>query len=256
MLQPFLDFELALDVATSEDVVAHEWGRAFFAPGLPLVWDANWILIERVGMSASEIEAVADEALANFEHRTVVIADEDEGRRLGAELGTAPGWRQEQTLYMAWESESGRSSPVAVSEVSFDGCEDLRRELIRAEFPTGAERVVDTTEQLLESNRRFGAAAGDRWFVAPAERPMAACCLLSRGNIGQIEEVGTLPGARERGLGQAIMLAALEASRSDGNEITFLAAAGDDWPLLMYEKVGFGRPGRARPPCAACRHQG
>lgn len=240
MLQPFLDFELALDVQTSDTVVAHEWGRAFFSPGLRLVWDANWILIERAGMPAGEVEAVADAALAGFEHRTVAIAGEEEGKRLGAELGAAPGWKRETSLYMAWERDCGRSSSIAVREVPFAECESLRRELIRAEFSPRTPRIEETTEQLLESNRRFGVAGGDRWFVAPAERPASACCLLSRDGIGQIEEVGTLPAARERGLGQAVVLAALEASRSEGNGTTFLTAAGDDWPLLMYEKLGFG----------------
>jgi ribosomal protein S18 acetylase RimI-like enzyme len=244
MLQPFLDFELTLNSLAGEEVVAHEWGRAFLSPGLPLVWDANWILIEQAGMTAPEVAAVADEALAGFAHRTVVVADEDEGARLGAELGTMPDWRRETSLYMEWEGDNGRSAAAAVREGPLAACENLRRELIRAELPPGTEQIAEMTAQLLESNRRLGAASGDRWFVAPAEEPTSACCLMSRDGIGQIEEVGTLPAARGQGLAQAVVLAALDASRAAGNRVTFLTAAGDDWPLLMYEKLGFVVRGR------------
>jgi len=49
----------------------------------------------------------------------------------------------------------------------------------------------------------------------------------------------TSPGARNRGLARAALLAALEASRLTGNELTFLAADADDWPKHLYRRLGF-----------------
>src|SRR5215203_1788537 len=111
MRDRLLEFELALDVETSEEVVAFPWGRAFLSPALPLVWDANWVLIERVGMSAPEVVAAADEALAAYEHRTVAIADETDGLRLAQEIGGADGWELETTTYMVWRGERAGPPP-------------------------------------------------------------------------------------------------------------------------------------------------
>ncbi|HJZ38656.1 MAG TPA: GNAT family N-acetyltransferase, partial [Solirubrobacterales bacterium] len=89
--------------------------------------------------------------------------------------------------------------------------------------------------------RRYGEVAGDRWFVAPAEgEPMSACHLLRDGKgIGQVEEVGTLAPARERGLAKAIVLAAIAAAQEAGDTTIFLTAEAADWPQLFYARLGF-----------------
>ena len=104
----------------------------------------------------------------------------------------------------------------------------------------------------------LGTAGGDRWFMARADGEPAACCRLLAGEgIGQVEDVGTLPAARERGLGRAVTLAAAEASAAEGNELTYLGALADDWPRLMYERLGFDEVGKSfifrRTPPAARR---
>lgn len=239
MRDELLEFELALDLEVSDEVVARDWGRAFLCPTLPLVWDLNWILIERAGMTAEEVIAAADEALGPFDHRTVAIRGEAEGTRLAAEFEDVPGWEVESTIYMVWRGEANRSPQGEVRQTRLADCEDLRRELIRNGLPPESAKPAETTEQLLEMDRRFAAASGDRWFVAPAQEPASACCLLAGGGIGQVEEVGTLPAARGRGLAQAAILAAVAASQEAGHRATFLGADADDWPRLMYEKLGF-----------------
>lgn len=237
MRDRLLEFELAIDRRSNEDVVEFEWGRAFLSPSLPLAWDANWALIERAGMTAAEVAAAADESLVGFGHRAVAIRDEAEGARLAGEITALPGWEAEQNLYMVWkESEIARGEDVR--EVPLSDCEDLRRELIRGEFPPEMPDLDETAAQLLEMNRRT-AAAGDLWFVAPAQEPAAACCLLSGSGMGQVEDVGTLSPARGRGYAKAVISAALAASREAGHETTFIVADADDWPRLMYEKLGF-----------------
>src|SRR6476660_6519059 len=134
MRDRLLDFELAIDERSNEEVVEYEWGRAFLSPTVPLAWDANWALIERRGMTAAEVVAAAEESLSGFEHRAVAIRDEAEGARLAAEVVAIPGWEAEANLYMVW-----RGTAIAYSddvrECSLGDCEDLRLELIRGEFP-------------------------------------------------------------------------------------------------------------------------
>lgn len=238
MRDRLLDFELAIDEGSNEEVIEYGWGRAFLSPTLPLAWDANWALIERPGMSASEVIAAADESLAGCEHRAVAIKDEADGARLAPEIAAIPGWETETNLYMAWrETEIARGGDVR--ECTLAECEDLRRELIRGEFSPEMPARDATAAQLLEMNRRFSGTAGDRWFVAPAQQPAAACCLLSGPGIGQVEDVGTLASARGNGYAKAVISAALAASREEGHEVTFIVADAEDWPRLLYEKLGF-----------------
>jgi hypothetical protein len=222
MRDQLLEFELALDLRANEEVVEYEWGRASLSPSLPLAWDANWALVERSGMTPAEVVAVADEALAGYGHRAMAIRDEAEGERLASEIGAMPGWEAERNLYMLLGEEDGKGAGPT-RETPLSGCEDLRRELIRGEFPADTEDLEETADQLLEMGRRTGEAGGDRWFVAPPEEPAAACCLLSGGEIGQVEDVGTLAAA----------------SRGAGHRHTFIVADADDWPRLLYEKLGF-----------------
>lgn len=240
MRDELLEFELGLDLEISEEIREYEWGRAFFCPSLPLVWDLNWVLVEQPGLAAAEVIAAADEALASFGHRTVAIRDENDGVRLARELEAFPDWEVETTIYMVWRGMPPSPPDVETRETPLAGCEDLRRELIRAGLPEEAAGQREaTTEQLLEMGRRFGGATGDRWFVAPSQDPASACCLLSSGDIGQVEDVGTLPAARGQGLAQAVVLGAASASQEAGHRVTFLSAEAEDWPRLMYEKLGF-----------------
>jgi ribosomal protein S18 acetylase RimI-like enzyme len=251
-----LEFEIALDAAVCDEVVEAEWGRAFLTPSQPLVWDDSWIALEQTGMTMRELAALADEVLggAGFEHRTVCALDETDGRRLFGEVGEVPGWEVELADYMVWSAESGRSPRAEVLETTLAEIAPLRLALM-AEWLAeeyGGD-VEATAAQLLELEERRMKVVGDRWFVAPADAPTSACCLLSDGRIGQVEEVGTLTAARGRGLAQAVVLTALAESRSAGHELTFLAADADDWPQLMYEKLGFAKVGelhilRKRPP--------
>ena len=117
-------------------------------------------------MSAAEVVAAADESLAGYEHRAVAIKDEAEGARLAPEITAIPGWEAETNLYMVWR-ETGIARGDDVRECALSECEDLRRELIRGEFPPEMPDLDATADQLLEMNRRFSDAAGDRWFVAP-----------------------------------------------------------------------------------------
>lgn len=240
-----LGFELGLDERVCDQVRGEDWGRLFLTPSLPLIWDANWVAIERPGLGPDEVVAIADEALggAGYDHRTVAILDAAEGRRLAEEMeaepARRPGWEVERNRYMAWRG-GPVEAPASVRETGLAEIEGLRRTLISESMPPGVEELEGTVEQLLEQERRYGVAAGDRWFVAPeAGEPLAACCLFRRDGIAQVEEVGTREDARERGYAKAIVGAAVAAAQAAGDERIFLVADAADWPQLLYAKLGF-----------------
>lgn len=239
MRDRLLEFELEINRRSNDEVREYEWGVAFLSPSLPLAWDANWALIERPGMTAAEVVAAAEESLAGYAYRAVAIRNEAEGERLAPEIAAISGWEVERNLYMLLGEGGEPATSGEARETPLAGCEDLRRELIRAEFPADTEDLEETVDQLLKMGRRTGEAGGDRWFVAPPQEPAAACCLISGDEIGQVEDVGTLAANRGRGLAKAVIQAANAASREAGHRHTFIVADADDWPRLLYEKLGF-----------------
>jgi GNAT superfamily N-acetyltransferase len=242
-----LAFELALDEQVCDEVRQESWGRLFLTPSAPLIWDANWVAIEEVGLGVDRVVGIADAELgaAGFHHRTVCALDQADGRRLGEELEAEParwpGWEVERTRYMVWRGAAAAAPGQPVQEVPLAGIEDLRRRLIAEEaVPTGVPEPGATVDQLFEIDRRYGGAGGDRWFAAPAgDEPRSCCRLLSDGRIGQVEDVGTREDSRERGYGKAVVLAAVAAAHADGNRPIFLTAEAADWPQLMYANLGF-----------------
>jgi ribosomal protein S18 acetylase RimI-like enzyme len=178
-----------------------------------------------------------------------VLCDEADGERLRPGFEALPDWEVERVRYMAWRGGTGREPAAAVRETTLAEILPLRRELTRESMPQGSDYLEATLDQLLEMDRRFGDAAGDRWFVAPGDgEPAAACRLLAGDGIAQVEDVGTLEPARERGLAQSIVLAALAAARALDPELIFLSADAADWPQLIYEKLGFETVGELHIP--------
>jgi ribosomal protein S18 acetylase RimI-like enzyme len=238
-----LAFELALDEEVCDEVHRESWGRLFLTASTPLIWDANWVGIEATGLSVEQVVAIADDALGGegLGHRTIALLDEADGRRLGEEVeATAdrwPRWEVERTRYMLWRG--GEVGPAAAREVRLEEIEALRKAIIEESMPAdGGGRAA--VEQLFENDRRYGLAGGDRWFVAPADgEPMSACRLLRKDGIGQVEEVGTLVPARERGYAKAIVTAAIAAAQAAGDRAIFLTAEAADWPQLLYARMGF-----------------
>jgi GNAT superfamily N-acetyltransferase len=255
-----LAFELALDEKVSDEVHRESWGRLFLTPSAPLIWDANWVGIEEVGLSVEQVVAIGDDALGGegLGHRTICLLDQADGRRIGEEVEANvarwPRWEVERTRYMLWrggavdpawspspsstDRADNRERPLA-REVRLAEIADLRRALIVESMPAGGDGPA-AVEQLFEINERYGEAAGDRWFVAPADgEPASACCLLRADGIGQVEEVGTLAPARERGYAKAIVAAAIAAAQAAGDSTIFLTAEAADWPQLLYARLGF-----------------
>jgi GNAT superfamily N-acetyltransferase len=238
-----LAFELALDEQVCDEVHRESWGRLFLTNSTPLIWDANWVGIEEVGLTLEQLVAIADDALGGegFGHRTICLLDEADGHRVAEEIEAAaarwPRWEVERTRYMLWRG--GAVEPAPAREARLAEIEALRKAIIAESLPPdgGGAAAVD---QLFENDRRYGLAGGDLWFVAPAEdEPQSACRLLRADGIGQVEEVGTLAPARERGYAKAVVTAAVAAAQAAGDETIFLTAEAADWPQLFYARLGF-----------------
>lgn len=239
-----LELMLRRDAAAAQRVIGLDGLTAYLDPRVPDVWDANWLRVERPGLPVEEILAAAERTLGaqGLRHRTLWADDPEEGRRLAEELEPR-GWEVERGVYMAHRREPDRPSDpdIAVEEADLDGVAESRRVFLREDLAEYFGEVTDgILDQYLLADRTWGEVSGDRWFVVrEAGRVVSFCRLFSEAGAGQVEEVATLPEARNRGLARAVVLAAVEASRTRGDELTFLGALADDWPRRLYARLGF-----------------
>jgi ribosomal protein S18 acetylase RimI-like enzyme len=224
-----------------EHVESFAWGELVSTPTLPLVWDANFAIVERWEGSAAELRTEIDRAQgrAGFAHRRVVIPHEDVA---------APIW--EDVLQLRWEF-AGRY--VLMAQRRFpDRPADPQIELLwvgEVDWAKGRRAMIATQPhgqdaelggQLVELDRRLARALEVRHLAAVVDGDIAAYAGLYLGNgIAQIEDVATLPAYRNRGLARAVVLQAVAEARRAGAGLVFLVADEGDWPRELYARLGF-----------------
>jgi GNAT superfamily N-acetyltransferase len=226
-----------LDEAVAQRVERLGSVTAILDPRLPRVWDANYLRLDRTGPDAAALAGLADRVIgeAGMDHRTVNVHDPDEGNRLAPGFKEL-GWTVQRNLVMVLRRAPDQAPSKPVTELGARGVKALRQaQIIEQGWGTG-----ELVEELQRRDEMLGSVAGDRWFAAGVGgRPASCCRLLALDGVGQVEDVITLAKARNRGLATAVVLAAVEASRRDGDELTFLLADADDWPRELYARLGF-----------------
>lgn len=98
--------------------------------------------------------------------------------------------------------------------------------------------------QLTERARMLERAIALRAFASYADGEVVSFCRLFSGEgIGQVEDVATLPEHRGQGHARATVSAAIAASEEAGHDLLFLVADADDWPQVLYHRLGFDPAG-------------
>jgi hypothetical protein len=242
LLRRSWDFELELGEALAERVEDVGDGiTAVLDTRLPLVWDLNYLVAESEDVSAEQLAAKADEVLAaeNMEHRAALTRDPRHAPELAWDFEKL-GWKTEWSVYMVLRREPDRPATVEVEQREFDEIVEVRRALTLGEDWSTPE----VAEQLLIHNRRIVEVRRDRWFAARHEGQFASTCrLIQYGRIGQVEDVITLEAARGHELARGVVLAAVQASLNDRDELTFINALAHDWPREFYGRLGFDEVG-------------
>jgi len=195
--------------------------------------------------AAERLAGAAERALAPtaLEHRRITVADEHLGESLAPGFATL-GWTVERLSVMVLRGDPAtraQAAPAeagpAAEEVTAPALRPLLGRLLRA-MPH--VRDEETVRQLMDEGDLTGRVAATRRFAAPAGGPYAAACRLHLdGGTAEIDDVGTLEDERRRGLGGAVLEAALGAARAGGRDLVFLLADEHDWPRAWYRRLGF-----------------
>jgi len=218
-----------------------QWGTALWHDDFPLIWDLNFLRVERSDgdLSARRLADTAEElqGQAGLEHRKIEVGDALIAGRVGPGFDEL-GWSSESLVTMVHRRRPHRSVDTSfVTEVGLDELAPGLAKLVRT-MPYGNDAEV--VRQLVERAAVTEQAISVRHFAILVEgEPVSFCDLYLGEGIGQIEDVGTLEEQRGRGFATAVVSKALAESVAHGCDLTFLVADAEDWPKELYRKLGF-----------------
>jgi ribosomal protein S18 acetylase RimI-like enzyme len=230
------EFDRELQERGAARVRRFDRGAALYTDSLPRVYDCNFVRVDDVdGLSAGAIEALAEELQGELRHRKLVLPPA--GAEAAEELA-GRGWSLSRIATMEYAGPAEREGVAAAAELVDP------RAIRGAREDALANRDHDLQRQVARYTERLAAANDGQVFAAFADGEVGAfCALFERDGIGEIDEVTTLERHRRRGLGNAVVEAALRASLASKNDLTFLNADTGDWPRRWYERLGFREVG-------------
>jgi ribosomal protein S18 acetylase RimI-like enzyme len=226
---------------TADELQPIDDGWVARSPSLPAVWGINTVIVTRP-RSFAALVALAEEELDRLGYRQIAFEDQQTGPGLEAEF-LAAGWKVDREVVMVLST--GPDRRVDTSMV-IDADEDAVLALMGRWHGEGRDVGDEDLAQLVEYSRREARACGDRLLGVrnDARQLVAMSKLRSDGVVAQVEDVYTAPEARGRGHGRAVVTHAAALARNDRHDLVFIVADDNDWPQLLYGRIGFRPVGR------------
>jgi ribosomal protein S18 acetylase RimI-like enzyme len=229
--------------ALSESCVSYAWGTVTRNRSLSHIHDANraWVYdvaspsLEELKRATAKAQAAVAVAFTQVE-----VLDIDARAPL---FDALTGWLGPPSDLFSFMTTAAASNAVAppgirIGEQPFP---DRRRwrELIDAGHSDEDPLPEDVLEEFARRDTEVLVPAGVRFFTAEQDGEVAAyTSMLSLGGVGLIDNVATLPEHRRRGLGTAVVGAALAASHEGGNRTTCLFTQQGSEAQRIYERLG------------------
>ena len=203
------------------------------ATAYPDYYDFNVVRVEEEpGMSAEELAAFADEALADVGHRRVDLEFDPAAAERLREGFASLGWLSERLVWMRHEAPVPPGPRVDVEQVHYDVVHHLRVAWHREDFPE-----VDPSDYLVQA-REVAMRLGVQVFAAfEGGRPVAYAQLERLDERAELSSLYVDPDRRGAGLGTALTRAAIAAA-SDVPEL-WIVADDEDRPKQLYARLGF-----------------
>lgn len=217
-------------------------GELVLTDDTPHVQDHNALVLHPGhGLSAVRVATLLDDLLGSrgYTHRRLYVDDPEEADELRPGLADH-GLQEDHTVVMRWE---GTSQPTARDGVAIrraDGVEVQRWvRTILTEHHDRAE-VVDDLAELARRQHRLGVT----FLVAEVAGELAGGIRIFPGDhVAQVEELDVRARFRGRGVGGALLRAALQLVTD--RDLVFLTSDPDGWPTGWYSRLGLRVVGRS-----------
>jgi ribosomal protein S18 acetylase RimI-like enzyme len=205
-------------------------GVAYYNDELPLVWDVNFIRVDR---PAVDLVRTVEQLQADQGHYKLLIEDPAVLELHSAEL-IGRGFARRDLVALAREP-GGRLDPD-VRELPYEEVKPFRFQVHMEQLVPPREDVAD---QVGRVHDRTHSLTGERWLVIEADdEPAGHLIVYSNDGLAQIEDVGVLKRFRGRGLARRLIEHALELVAVD-HDTVFITAETNDWPHQFYRRLGF-----------------
>lgn len=210
----------------------------------PAAHSMNLVRLAPTNASGEEVESAITAAMDGVarQHLEAIVPDAALGARLAPDLRRR-GWTVTELSLMAWLRPTSREPGATAAVVPWEAVRPVIFEAWMREPLVAAEEVA---RQLTDRRDAIAQAVHLRHLVAPPppERIGSYADLYSDGETAQIESVNTLEEFRNRGLASAVVLHAARLAQAEGHDLVFLVADADDWPMQLYQRLGFEEIGR------------
>lgn len=224
----------------ADDEVPVTGGVAVHTAAFRRRWSANLLFVTGPA-DAAQIEADAERVLGGWGlgHRVAHLY----GEHLAATAAGLweRGWEVDEEVTMAARPAPGRTDRV--SEVDGAALLPFWTATRKARHPD----ICDDEIREMLGSHAAEAAVTDVRFLAVHEggEVVAATVLKLDGASASFGPLDTLPAARGRGHGDALVTAALDVAARAGCDLVTLDALADDWPRRWYGRRGFAEVGRS-----------
>lgn len=201
---------------------------------MPDWWDYNSVRVEGPdpGVDADALLRVADESLAGLAHRQVEVEDQAAGERLRPDF-EARGWSVERLVWL--ERTGPPPDGQDFDEVPFATTRGLRTEWMHS-LPWMNDH--DGITRFIAHEDSVADLRGTRTLVASDDdgTPIGYVSFVTEYDTAEVEQAYVTPERRDRGLGGALVNAAI---RSAGAHAAFIIADDEGDSKRLYERLGF-----------------
>jgi GNAT superfamily N-acetyltransferase len=207
-----------------------EHGTAVRATDLATFYDFNDIRVEGpdAGLAVADLVAAADRLLAGLRHRQIEVEDEGAGRRLRPDFERR-GWDADRLVWMALEGAprvvGGAGGPVVeIAEVPVERTRSLRE----AWFLSDPRESPDAWRRFIRLEEIVAARRGSRSLIAwgAGGEALGYTSYWAGAGVAEVEQVFVAEAHRGRGIGGALVTAAVDAARAAAETAGVAETAG------------------------------
>ncbi|HEY1566218.1 MAG TPA: GNAT family N-acetyltransferase [Solirubrobacteraceae bacterium] len=201
-------------------------------------------------LDGARVTALAERWLGDLGHRHVVFDDAAAGERAARHL-ERHGWERGRIVLMVFAGDPAAAKPdPRARAISAAEMEALQVAAVGDQAPEVraggglAARLVAAQRRLRATTCARCLGAGDPGGELASMGTLLLDPDLDGRRVATLTEVGTRVAHRERGLARAVVLAAVAEAADWGAERILVGADADDWPQLLYARLGFAPVGR------------